>query len=68
MSDPTPTVPTPWHRRSSVAATWKTIVGFVVAAISGQMSWRDCGLASAVAILGASTDIFFGADSYRAAP
>lgn len=67
MSDPTPTVPTPWYRRSSVAALWKTCVGFAITALSGGMSWEAAGVASGVAILGASTDILFGADSYRTA-
>ena len=70
MYDPSnPNVaPTPWYRRSSVAGTWKTIVGFLIAAISGTMTWRDCGLASCIAVLGASTDVFFGPESYRASP
>ena len=59
-------VATPWYRRSSVAALWKTCVGFAGAALAGQMAWRDAGIAAGLAVLGASTDILFGPDSFRA--
>lgn len=62
-----PMTETPWYKRSSVGALWKTCVGFATTALAGGMSWKDAGVAAGVAVLGASYDILFGPDSYRAA-
>ena len=68
MSDPTPTVPTAWYRRSSFRSWWKSMTGFAVAGLTGAMTWRDTGIAAGCATLAASYDLIFGEDSYRAAP
>lgn len=62
---PPPMIETPWYRRSSVGALWKTCTGFAITALSGGMSWKDAGVAAGVALLGASYDILFGPESFR---
>lgn len=53
---------TPLWKRGAFKMIYKACVGYAVAALGGEMTWRAAGIAAGISFLVGSWDLFFGED------